>query len=370
MNPSLRQVLPRTLQAIEEGIARRWHPGAQLYIWHKGDLIADAGIGLAVEDRPMTPDTLLLWLSSGKPLTAVAIAMLMERGLLNLDDPVAAHLPPFAQGGKEGVTLRHLLTHTAGFPNPILDWANQTWDQIIDRICRTPLAQGWEPGRRAAYHVQSSWYILGELVRLLDGRPLSLFLRQELFLPLGMTDAWLGMDEDFLHASAPRFGRLHNTRRPDNISVNSWDSDLRARTCQPGGNAYGPIRQLGAFYRMLLEGGELEGRRILQPSTVALLTSRHRRDMHDETFGHVMDWGLGFIVDSNHHGAQTLPYSFGRHSSPAAFGHGGNQSSIAFADPQHQLVVAWVCNGTPGDKEHHQRNLAINSAIYQDLGLA
>ena len=90
--------------------------------------------------------------------------------------------------------------------------------------------------------------------------------------------------------------------------------------------------------------------------------------MFDETFKFKMDWGLGFIINSNRDGFQ-MPYSFGRYASPETFGHSGNQAACAFADPKHRLVVAWVCNGMPGERKHQQRQRAINNAIYEDLGL-
>ena len=100
------------------------------------------------------------------------------------------------------------------------------------------------------------------------------------------------------------------------------------------------------------------------------LTARQRIGLFDHTFQHTLDLGLGFIVDSNRHGAGTVPYGYGRHASEATFGHSGSQSSCAFADPEHQLVVAWHCNGQPGEPRHQKRAREINSMIYEELGLA
>ena len=91
--------------------------------------------------------------------------------------------------------------------------------------------------------------------------------------------------------------------------------------------------------------------------------------MFDQTFQHKVDWGYGIIVNSNQYGAETVPYGFGRHASENTFGHGGAQSSVGFADPQHQLVVAAVANGCPGEELHNERFRELNSAIYEDLGL-
>jgi len=91
------------------------------------------------------------------------------------------------------------------------------------------------------------------------------------------------------------------------------------------------------------------------------MVARHRVGMHDQTFGVVIDWGLGFIIDS---------VNYGRHCSPRTFGHGGGQSSVAFADPEHQLAVALVMNGLPGPAVHYKRLSEITDKIYEDLALA
>jgi CubicO group peptidase (beta-lactamase class C family) len=119
---------------------------------------------------------------------------------------------------------------------------------------------------------------------------------------------------------------------------------------------------------MLLAGGQLPGEeRILQPETVRALTSRQRIGMFDQTFRHVIDWGLGFIINSNRYGANTVPYGFGVDAGESSFGHNGFQSSTAFADPEHQLVVAVVCNGACGDAAHDRRMREIDAAVYADL---
>jgi CubicO group peptidase (beta-lactamase class C family) len=140
--------------------------------------------------------------------------------------------------------------------------------------------------------------------------------------------------------------------------------------CRPGASARGPVRELGRFYQMLLDGGELEGRRFLAPETVKLLTSRQRAGLYDHTFMHTLDFGVGFILNSNQYGAETVPYGYGRHASEKAFGHSGAQSSCAFADPEHGLVASWVANGMPGERLHQKRQREVNSAIYEWLDLA
>src|SRR4051812_9292811 len=111
--------IARTTAVIESGMEAGLHVGAQVYVSIKGEVVADIGIGLARpasdgrEALEMNSDSIVLWLSSGKPLTAIAVAQLWEKGRLELDDPVVRFIPEFGASGKEGITLRHLLTHTA-----------------------------------------------------------------------------------------------------------------------------------------------------------------------------------------------------------------------------------------------------------------
>ena len=82
------------------------------------------------------------------------------------------------------------------------------------------------------------------------------------------------------------------------------------------------------------------------------MTSRHRVGQYDQTLGHIVDFGLGFIIDSNQYGADTVPYGYGRYASPRTFGHGGAQSSQGYCDPENELVAAYLFNGRPGEGQH------------------
>ncbi|MEO1085802.1 MAG: serine hydrolase domain-containing protein, partial [Acidobacteriota bacterium] len=147
--------LPRTIQLLESGIAEGLHLGAQLYVSRGGSHKAQS-LSLAIGERapglPMEESTLNIWLSSTKPVTAVALGILWERGLLELDDVVVKFLPEFAAHGKEGVTIRHLLTHTAGIRMLNLGWPDASWDEIIAGICERRPEPRWPVGEKAGYH--------------------------------------------------------------------------------------------------------------------------------------------------------------------------------------------------------------------------
>lgn len=366
---TLPDALPEAAAVLREGAGRGLHLGAQLAVWHRGRPVVEAAFGERRPDEAMTDDTLMLWLSAGKPLTVVAVAQQWERGRLDLDEPVAALLPEFAAGGKAAITPRHLLTHTAGLRLADTLPDDLAWDDAIARICATPLEPGWRVGAQAGYSTQAAWFILGELVRRLDGRPFAEYLRTEVLEPAGLADCWVGLPAAAFQAYGPRIGTTFNTFLREQTPHPSWDAESVAARCRPGSGARGPVAGLARLYRGLLAGGELDGRRLLRPETVAALTRPHRTGLHDATFRHVVDFGLGFVLNSNRYGLETLPYGYGPAAGESAFGHSGSQSSCAFADPKHELVVAWACNGLPGEPRHQQRQRALNAAVYQDLGL-
>ena len=368
--------VPGALAAIREGRRRGLHPGAQIFASLRGEVAVDLATGEARPGEPLTPDHLVLWLSSSKPVAAVAIAQLWERGLLELDDPVATHLPEFAQGGKERVTVRHLLTHTGGVRMPDVGWPRASWDEILARICARRLEPGWRPGEKAGYHQTSSWFVLGELVRRLDGRRFETYVRDEVFLPLGMDDCWIGMPAEAWrgYAADGRLAPLYETGSGGPPRPHGWEGEERVVACSPGGNGWGPVRQLGRLYAALVAGGRpTDGgpaSRILAPQTVEALVARHRVGLFDHTFRHVLDWGLGVIVDSKQYGPDTVPYAYGHLCSPRTFGHSGYRSSTGFGDPEHGLAVALAFNGTPSAADHEARVRAVLDALYRDLGLA
>ncbi len=354
---------------LERGVASGLHLGGQLYVERAGEVVADVAFGEARPGEPMLRTHRMLWLSASKPFAAVAIARLWERGRLGLDDPVATHIPEFAAGGKEGVTIRHLLTHTGGIRMFETGWPAASWDEIVARICARRLEPRWTPGRKAGYHLTSSWFILGELVRRLDGRTFESYVFEELFGPLGAADCSIGMSVSRYRSSAPFIAPVYDTSGDGPVEL-AWTDESRLTRPSPGANGCGPARELARLYRCLIGGGELAGRRLLMPQTVEALTARHRVGMFDQTFKTRLDWGLGVIVNSAHYADPRMPYGYGPFAGPRTYGHSGARSSVAFADPDAGLVVALIVNGLPADEAHRWRFARILAALYEDLGLA
>ncbi len=358
--------LPKTLAVLRRGMERGLHLGAQLYVAHDGRTVADVGLGEASPGVPMTEDTLMTWYSSTKPLTSMCVGQCWERGRVDLDAPVANYLPEFAPHGKDRITLRHVLTHTSGFPNADLAVRfRRPWAEVIAAICAAKPEDGWEIGRHAQYHPTAGMYVLGEIVARVSGMPFERYIRKELFEPLGMKDSWVGMPADVFRGYGDRMGTMMNTdgAKPEpaehyrEIGVQGW-----ATQCVPGGNGHGPMRELARFYAMMLGGGELAGKRVLAAKTVAEFTKVHRPDAPNfKAKGNAAAWGLGISRQRAVGGV---------HCSEGTFGHGGSLSSLAFCDPGKRVVAAFVCNGRPKQADHAARVREITAAIYEDLGLA
>jgi CubicO group peptidase (beta-lactamase class C family) len=357
--------VPGAIDALVDGIERGLQPGALLYVSLDGTPIVDLGIGDARAGTPMTPDAMVVWFSMTKPSVAMSIAQQWERGALELDDPVVRFLPEFGRNGKDAITLRHLLTHTAGIrsADAVMSSASgdEYWDEIVAGICAIEREPDWEPGARAGYHLSCGMTILAEIVHRVDGRRFETYVRDEVFAPLGMDDCWVGMPLDVAQGYGDRIGTMHGTATGKAVPLAMFDGPAFLHRCLPGGGGRGPLRQLGRLYEALLAHGELDGRRVLMPQTVEALTARHRVGLYDETFHAYCDWGLGFAVDA---------YAMGRHASPRAFGHGGALSAISFADPEHGLVAVVQTNGMCGNDDHYLRLDAVTTALYEDLGLA
>lgn len=340
---------PKTIAALSDGISRNLHTGGQICVRHQGTVILDAAVGTADQFNTMTTAHRMLWRSAGKPLTAAAVCLFIEDGLLQLDQPLSRYLSRHSQLTQ--TTLRALLSHQSGLPVMDSGWPEHSPEQILDRIHSQTLGE-----RKPAYQPQSSWFVLAELLEQADPdkRAWTQIIEDRVLTPAGIHVSACGLPENTPEEIRPQFfervrGELvHSTyHEPPWLTRES-----------PGGNYRGPVSELAAFYDWL--SGANSGR------LVSLLTSRERIGQFDHTFQHVIDIGLGVILNSHHHGPKSIPYSYGQHASPRTFGHGGAQCAMGFHDPEHQLTVAWAVNGFCGEGMHQRRNRAINEAVYED----
>jgi len=371
--------LARTLAVIEDGVRAKLHVGAQLFVARAGEMVADLGLGLAAAGRPMTPDSMMTWLSTSKIPTSVLFAELWQEGVVGLDDPVALHIPEFGVRGKERVTLRHVWTHTCAMLHveqklfPVR--YRQSHAENIALICGSRLDLGRPPGFSAGYQTSVVSLLLAEIVARKRGGDFRRLARERLLLPLGMTDSWLGMPHEALARYGERLGRTFDTSGPEPCAEGSFapDAPEQLTHTMPGGNGRGPMRELARVLELLRRGGEMDGVRILSPQTVEAMTARHRCGLPDASWNdQVLDWGLGLTLDSRiHYGGGVHLYGYGPHASPRTYGHSGFRTTVAFCDPEHALVVACSWNGMVADDQvHSDRQNALCGAIYEDLGLA
>jgi CubicO group peptidase (beta-lactamase class C family) len=349
---------------LKAGIDAGWHECAQCYVSIAGQTVLDIAVGESRPGRPLRPDDVMLWYSSGKPFTTVAILQQWERGLVDLDDRVGRFVPEWGSG-KERATIRHLLTHTAGFPMFRVDPFDRdvSYEESVRRVAAAPAE--WEPGTAAAYHASSAWRILGAIVQAVDGRPIGTYLHDEVIAPLALEDTYLGIPPDeqarlgdrivpvswkghMLPKIDPDGGLLMAPYRVDEVHNESW----HIAKVEPGGGMRGPSRALGRFYESLLGYGPA----VLEPRTVEVMRAVHRFGMKDGVLGRRTPWGLGVQVD------------FSGGTTRRAFGHGGMASSRGLADPECGLTLAVVANGLPGFVAAEQRVLEITDAVYTALG--
>lgn len=361
--------LDRVTELLADGIRNGLHHGAQLEVRRRhGDPLTVA-IGEARAGVPMSPETLLPWFSGTKAITAVAVAQLWERGIVGLDDPISRHVPEFAAAGKDRVTVRHVLTHTGGFRTveASTDVWRLEWDDLVGRVCAAPL-EAPVPGETAAYHAVTGFHILGEVVQRVSGRTFADFVNEEILEPLDMGDSWMVLTEERYANYGDRMAVMYENG-PDAapVPLRGMDSWRGFRRASPSGGGVGPMSDLVKLYEMFLGGGEREGERVLRRQTVEAMTARHRAGRRDETFGMIIDWGLGLMVNSWHYRSRPTSYGYGDHASYRTFGHGGQQSSISFADPVGGLAVALCFNGRPGELRNHQRTQPVLTALYEEL---
>jgi CubicO group peptidase (beta-lactamase class C family) len=318
---------------IEHGL----HSGAQLAVYRDGVLQLDERLGAAAAER-----TRMLWFSATKPLTAVCVLLLAERGMVDLDRPIAEVWPEFARGGKEAVTPRHVLTHSGGFPvfPRSFDWTSiGDWDAAT--AATADIEAAWTPGAAAGYHPVTYGFALGELIRRVDGRTPREFMREELFEPLGM-NASLGVTPEQVAdvvrveaMSEVTFEDPEGSERRTTEMVERFNRPATLQAQVPAATGIGTAEALARFYAMLERGGILHGVRFLGQETVAEATRTHVETVADRTTGLPAAYGLGFAV-----GGVWEPFNL-----PGVFGHGGQQCAISYADPTRGLAVAYVTNG-------------------------
>lgn len=324
-------------------------PACQVAVAHRGRLLATRTYGAP-------PTSRFLFYSCTKAITAGAVWRLLGDGRLATDTPVAELVPPFAAGGKGGVTVEHLLTHTAGFPSAqmsVWDWVDH--DRRLARLAAWPLE--WEPGSRFVYHPTSAHWVLAELMEAVTGLDFREFVRSAVLDPLGLDTLrlGLGLDEqgDVLDVvgvgdepSEEELRALGGAAGLDVSAIGTSEDDLlrlndpaQRALGQPGGGAVGRAADLAMYYQALMS----DPAGIWAPDVLAAGTAEVRCALVDPMTGAPANRTLGLLLAGDP--ATAMLRGFASTNSPSAFGHMGAGGQVAWADPATGLSFAYLTNG-------------------------
>jgi CubicO group peptidase (beta-lactamase class C family) len=278
---------------------------------------------------PIRPDGLFLMASLTKPVVCTGAMVLVERGLLNLTDPVVRYVPEFAANGKEGTLVGHLFTHTSGLPDMLdnnveLRRTHAPIQTFLDAASAETVPL-FEPGTKLSYQSMGT-AVVAEIIQRLSGMTTADFLKRELFDPLGLTSIGLGaggFDRD----------RLVRVALPDTQTDpgSSWNSRYWQDLGAPWGGLFSAPQDFAVLCQLMLSGGAVGGVRLLSPAAVRMMTTNRLDDYADLPEGtrRTRPWGLGWRL--NHAGTAE---SWGDLLDRAAFGHTGATGTTVWIDPK------------------------------------
>jgi CubicO group peptidase (beta-lactamase class C family) len=364
-------------EALAGNFAERGELGAAVTIALEGRVVVDLWGGWMDETRtrPWARDTLVDVFSVGKAVAATALLMLADRGLVDVDAPVARYWPAFAANGKDGATVRMLLAHEAGLPgfhDPQPDFIMYDWAQMTETLAAE--APWWAPGTHVGYHVNTYGFLVGELVRRASGLPFADFVAREITRPLG-ADFHFGIGAhdnariaDYIYSrelfasDPPETGGDDPERRRlwhaayMNPSAFSGIGAVNTRewraAVMPSAGGHANARAIARIYTELANGGG----RLLSASMLDSATTEVAFGA-DLVLNRPSRFGLGFQL--------TQPQrQLGR--GPRCFGHFGAGGSVGFADPDKGLAFAYAMNRS-GPRWHNPRNAAVIDAAYATL---
>ncbi|NRQ33078.1 beta-lactamase family protein [Nonomuraea sp. NN258] len=329
--------------------------GVQVYVSLRGRPVWHEAFGEFLADEPLTVEHRMPWMCAGKPLTVIALARLFDRGRLVTGMRVGDVIPEFATGGKQDVTLDHLLTHTVvyesgGEPPWGLDRA-----AALRHVCRATIAA--PPGERAAYEAMSSWLVLSEVIQRVTGRDYHDVIREDVLDELGMsrTVAFLGPGFDRDDVPVPEGALSERTAEGELRTQISFPDEER----WPGTEMWGPVAELARPLEAIAAGGVWNGTRLLSEQAVEHFCAPLRVGLADEYFqGLDLSWSRGFCTE---------PGWFGAPSGARIVGHTGYVTVLSVADLDRGLVIAFVANTTV--REPLLRGLAnlLVTDVYQAL---
>ncbi|MHB9029056.1 MAG: serine hydrolase domain-containing protein [Candidatus Latescibacterota bacterium] len=326
------RISPERLRLIETRIREEVAGGkvqaASICIMHRGTVVLNVSFGRRRTGGPVIDNTAPFIIASiTKTVTAAAVMLLVERGIVCLDDPVKNYIPEFSGGDRDRITVRMLLTHTSGLPDQLpensqLRQRHEPLSSFHKLIMTTPLL--YAPGTDVRY--QSTGIALAALiVERVTGSQFKDFVKEEIFTPLGMTNTFLGLGgktlgDVVMADESPSVAKTGMSARWDANSI-YW-----REIGNPWGGLHSTTSDMALFFQTFLDEGIRNGKRWMGPATVAAMTRNWNS-------GLPVPWGLGFGLGSR----QDWRW-FGDLISDRTFGHYGSIGTLAWADPDRELV--------------------------------
>lgn len=363
-------------EAFRRNFAERGEVGAAFAAYRDGELVVDLWGGTADPEtgRGWESDTVQLLFSGTKGLTAACVLLLAERGLIELDAPLARYWPEFAAAGKAAITVADVMSHQARLPGVQEDFSDADMlDQATMAGLLAAQAPASDPRASFTYHAITYGWLADELVRRVDGRPISEFFATEFAKPLEL-EVWIGLPDEHHHRAATTvagpdvLGALDEVAERDPLRVLTrnpllthdaptvWNSAEFRRAGLAAVGAHGTARAMARFYALLAGGGELNGVRLLDASTVEFGRRERRRGI-EPLWDSPIAYATGFEL-------QTELALLG----PAAdaFGHGGAGGSRHAAWPGHRVGFSYAMNQIRADRPD-RRPLDLLDALYDGL---
>jgi CubicO group peptidase (beta-lactamase class C family) len=333
---------PKITAALKPYVERHTLAGAVTLVADRDKVLSVDHVGYSdIASKTLMGDDSLFWIASqSKPITAAALMMLVDEGKVNLDDPIEKYLPEFAELKFEGkeparkVTVRDCLRHTSGMPfssaaeRPTLDAL--TLKDAIQSYAKTPMI--YQPGTKYQYS-NAGINTAGRIIEVVSGMPYEDFMQKRLFDPLGMKDTtfWPTAAQLKRLAGGYKPNAKKDDLEPTKIGQLQYPLSDRKRQPMPAGGLFATADDCGRFCRMLLRGGELDGKRVLTESAVKEMSKR-------QTPEGLTSYGLGLSVGNG------------------SFGHGGAMATNMSVDTKRGLVTVFLVqhSGFPGDGNQAQ----------------
>jgi len=366
--------LPGVTAATQSDIAANDRSGSVTVVVTKDKVVHLEAVGLAdlAAKTPMRPDSVFWIASMTKPVTAVAILMLQDEGKLNVADPIAKHIPAFADlktpsGQPANLTIAQALTHTSGLGEG--DGAalrrGHTLGELIPIYLAAPMQ--YEPGAKWQY-TQSGINVAARIVEVASGQSFDAFVQARIFDPLGMKDTTFYPEGDTAKRRVVGYKKNEATGEPEAVTL-SGSFGVRGHPPLGNGGLFSTGPDYARFCQMLLNGGELRGKRYLSPEALKLMMTVQTGDLptgflQSAEYGYRgtnYGWGIGTcVLRAPHPGVAAM-------LSPGTFGHGGAWGTQAWIDPVRGVAYVLMVQRPVGNADASDVRRAFQQAAADAL---